>query len=41
VLFKLRDYEPFEIRMVGTEVIAGVTYERVLRGGYVKRLQVR
>jgi tyrosyl-DNA phosphodiesterase 2 len=40
VLFKLRDYEPAEVRMVGTQPIPGASYEKVFRNGGSKRLPV-
>ena len=41
MLFKLRDYEPAEIRMVGTAPLPGVKYQKQLRGGRTVTLPVR
>jgi tyrosyl-DNA phosphodiesterase 2 len=40
VLFCTRDYEPAEVRMVGTAPLRGVTYEKAFRNGGSKRLPV-
>ena len=40
VLCRLRDYEAAEIRMVGTQALPGVTYEKQFRNGGSKRMPV-
>jgi tyrosyl-DNA phosphodiesterase 2 len=40
VVFRLRDYEPAAIRMLGTAPLPGVTYEKTFRNGGSKTLPV-
>ena len=40
VLCRLRDYEPAEVRMVGTKPLPGVFYDKQFRDGGSKRLPV-
>ena len=40
VMCRLRDYEPADIRMVGTTALPGVTYDKQFRNGGSKRLPV-